>query len=331
MHESQSEPRAQQQSAQQQAQQPQSQQHRTRSRLAADGQTSRRPRAVAGQRAAAKRAGQPAQTGQPVQSGQPVPPDRPAQAVQQQPIATVATAEPVAPRRDDEATASAVDTDAVNADAANEATEIPAAGSAVAVSVSESDVEPDAEPGLGVGSSTRASKSVQSRGVRRAVVTAALAVALIAVVAIGAVLTIQYRDAIRTDHARTAAMAAAKRAAPVIFSYDYRHLDQDFSKAEALLTGSFHDQYAKTTQTVVKPTALQYHGVVKATVAQPADGSAAAVSVVSASPEQVVVLAFIDQSTTSTRVSGTQVDQNRVLLTLTHTPQGWLVSAVDAL
>jgi Mce-associated membrane protein len=147
----------------------------------------------------------------------------------------------------------------------------------------------------------------------------------------GAILGLQYRDAVRTDNARTAAMAAAEKAAPVIFSYDYRHLDQDFAKAEALLTGSFRDQYAKTTQTVVKPTALQYQGVVQAVVAKPANGGAPAVSVVSASPDQVVVLAFIDQSTTSTRVNGTQVDQNRVLLTLTNTPKGWLVSGVDAL
>jgi Mce-associated membrane protein len=315
--ESQSQPRAQQQPVPQQAQQ-----RRMRSWLTADGQTSRRPRVVAGQRAAAKRAGQSALT------------------AQQQSVATVE------PDRDDEVAASAAGTVTADAVTASEVTE-----SVVAESESESelDIEPELESDVDAAADAaepassprirtrsrrqrmRASKSTQSRGVRRAVVTAVLAVALIAVVAIGAVLTVQYRDAIRTDHARTAAMAAAKREAPVIFSYDYRHLDQDFTKAEAFLTGSFRDQYAKTTQTVVKPTALQYHGVVKATVAQPADGSAAAVSVVSASPDQVVVLAFIDQSTTSTRVTGTQVDQNRVLLTLTHTSQGWLVSAVDAL
>lgn len=281
------------------------QQHRTRSRLAADGQTSHRPRAVAGQRAAAKRAGQ---------SGQSVPRSRP-----------VTTAEP---ERDDELAASVVtEIPAVesDADATDDGVTDDAAEPASASKVRKPSRRQRARTRTGAGTDT------QTRSVRRAVVTAVLAVALIAVVAIGAVLTVQYRDVIRTDHARTAAMAAAQREAPVIFSYDYRHLDQDFAKAEALLTGSFRDQYAKTTQTVVKPTALQYHGVVKATVAQPTDGSAAAVSVVSASPDQVVILAFVDQATTSTRVSGTQVDQNRVLLTLTHTSQGWLVSGVDAL
>lgn len=288
------------------------QQHRTRSRLTADGQTSRRPRPVAGQRAAAKRAARPV-----------------AQVTQ---VETALVIQPTVPEP-------------------RQAGDIAEAVEAVGVEVVEPEVvEPesvetdDSSDSSSQGSDresepararkrVRRTRTSRPRGsaTRRAIVTAVLAVALIAALAVGAVFSVQYRDAIRTDHARTAALAAAERAAPVIFSYDYRHLDQDFSKAEQYLTGTFHDQYAKTTQTVVKPTALQYHGVVQATVAKPADGSAAAVSVVSAGPDQVVVLAFIDQSTTSTRVNGTQVDQNRVLLTLTHTSQGWLVSAVDAL
>jgi Mce-associated membrane protein len=273
-------------------QQPQPQpphQNRARNRLSADIQTSRRPRAVAGQRAAAKRAGQS--------------PPRPR------------------PALDDETPASSSTTTAL-------------------VAVPEQ-IEPKPEPEPESSPSTAATAAPESRKskptprprstTRRAIVTAILAVVALAVLVTAAILGLQYRDATRTDDARTAAMAAAEKAAPVIFSYDYRHLDQDFAKAEAFLTGSFRDQYTKTTQTVVKPTALQYQGVVQAVVAKPADGGAPAVSVVSASPDQVVVLAFIDQSTTSTRVNGTQVDQNRVLLTLTNTPHGWLVSAVDAL
>lgn len=168
-------------------------------------------------------------------------------------------------------------------------------------------------------------------GRRSVLIRAALGAATAAALAVCAVLGFQYRDAQRTGQARTAALAEAQKAVPVIFSYDYRHLDQDFAAAEAFLTGPFRDQYAKTTETVVKPTASQYDGVVKATVAKPSDGGAPALAVVSASPDQVVVLAFVDQSTTSNRVSGTQVDQNRVLLTLTRAPGGWLVSAVAAL
>jgi Mce-associated membrane protein len=287
-----------QQQAQPQTPQQQAQQQRARSRIATDGQTSRRPRPVAGQRAAAKRAATPAVD---TVSTDTVSTD------------TALIVEPTLPEPREP-----VET------VESEVVEPAAVAESEAVEEGE-EVERAPKPKLERSPRPRTSTR------RRAIVTAVLAVALIAAIAIGAVFTVQYRNVIRTDHARTAAMAAAERAAPVIFSYDYRHLDQDFSKAQAYLTGGFRDQYSKTTQTVVKPTALQYHGVVQAVVAKPADGSAPAVSVVSATPDQVVVLAFIDQSTTSTRVNGTQVDQNRVLLTLTHTSQGWLVSAVAAL
>jgi Mce-associated membrane protein len=275
-----------------------------RNRLTGDIQTPRRPRAVAGQRAAAKRAREP--------------------------------------ERGDDHGASVAAANSAAATTAVATLDEPSENVEY-----ESGPGTDTGPGTGTGTGAKADaaatgsktsrKTAERRrrlrisGPRRAVVTAVLALGVVAVLAAATILGIQYRDAVRTDHARTAAVAAAEKAAPVIFSYDYRHLDQDFAKAEALLTGSFRDQYAKTTQTVVKPTALQYQGVVQAVVAKPSDGGAPAVSVVSASPDQVVVLAFINQSTTSTRVSGTKVDQNRVLLTLTDTAQGWLVSAVNAL
>lgn len=291
--------------------QPRQQQNRSRNRLTADGQTSRRPRAVAGQRTASKRAAQPVQRSR---AGQVIDPVRDDDIDTPADIAADTTAETTA------------NTDA---DTPAETTTDTTVGTSIDTTVEPTlpDLSEPTEPA----EPAETRKAHTTRPARRAIVTAVLAVALIAAVAIGAVFAVQYRNAIRTDHARTAAIAAAERAAPVIFSYDYRHLDLDFSKAEAYLTGAFRSQYAKTTQTVVKPTATQYHGVVQATVAKPGDGSAAAASVVSATPDQVVVLAFINQSTTSTRVTGTQVDQNRVLLTLTHTSQGWLVSAVDAL
>lgn len=157
-----------------------------------------------------------------------------------------------------------------------------------------------------------------------------LLVTLLAALAAVSVLGLQYHDAERTRKARIAAVAAAEKATPVILSYDYRHLDQDFAAASGFLTGSFRDQYARTTGTVVKPTALQYQGVVQATVAAPSGGTPAA-SVVSASPDHVVVLIYVNQVTTSTRVSGPHLDLNRVRLTLDHTSDGWKVSAVDAL
>ncbi len=127
----------------------------------------------------------------------------------------------------------------------------------------------------------------------------------------------------QTDAARTDALAAARAHAESILSYDYRRIDADIAKAKKATTGSFSDEYAKTTSTVVKPTAIQYKAVVSAQVR--------AASVRSVSPDEVVVLLFVNQTTTSTRITGPKVDQSRVRMTLVKSGDDWLVSKIDAL
>ncbi|MET9515723.1 hypothetical protein [Streptomyces sp. NPDC002994] len=166
---------------------------------------------------------------------------------------------------------------------------------------------------------------------RPGLLSAVLAVLTLVGLVATATLGLRYREAERTAEARVGALAAAREAAPVILSYDYRHLDRDFAAARGHLTAPFLDQYGKTTQAVVAPTAKKYRGVVKATVAKPPGGDTPAASVVSASPDKAVVLIFMNQLTTSTQVSGPRLDLNRVRMTLVRTPQAWKVSAVDAL
>ncbi|MEU2157659.1 hypothetical protein ABZ532_22065 [Streptomyces sp. NPDC019396] len=165
----------------------------------------------------------------------------------------------------------------------------------------------------------------------RRLVMALLAV-LSAAALVGTVLLAQdYSDGRRAEQARQQALTAARTAAPVVLSYDYRHLDRDFAAARGHLTGSFQDEYRRTTKAVVAPTAKKYQGVVKATVASPPGRDASAASVVSASPDKAIVLLFVNQVTRSTQVDGPRVDLNRVRMTLTRTSDGWKVSAVDAL
>lgn len=120
-----------------------------------------------------------------------------------------------------------------------------------------------------------------------------------------------------------AALAAARSAAPVVLSYDSAHLDSDFAKARRLLTGSFAADYTATTTKVVAPAAEQYHAKVTADVA--------AASVVRASRDAVVVLLFVNQTTTSDRLDGPKVDLNRVRMTMVPVHGRWLVARVDAL
>jgi Mce-associated membrane protein len=152
------------------------------------------------------------------------------------------------------------------------------------------------------------------------VVAGALALALAATTAL---LGLRVRQADVTEAARNAALAAAEAHAVDILSYDYRHLDRDFAAAERVTTGKFARDYRDTTAKMVGPPARQYHAVVTAKVT--------AGSVVSATSTEAVVLLFVDQRTTSTRLDGPRVDENRVRLHLTRVDGSWLVSNVDGL
>lgn len=157
-----------------------------------------------------------------------------------------------------------------------------------------------------------------------------LALVTLAAVAATGLLGWEYRQAELTRQARTQATSVAREAAPKILSYDHRHLEEDFDAARAHLTGSFRQEFARTTKKVVTPSAGKYHGVVKASIAEPPGGSPA-VSVVSASPDEVVILLFMNQVTRSTKLDEPRMDLNRVRMTLVDTPDGWKVGAVDAL
>ncbi|MEU0371162.1 hypothetical protein ABZ070_13030 [Streptomyces sp. NPDC006283] len=166
---------------------------------------------------------------------------------------------------------------------------------------------------------------------RRVRLCAFLAVLLVLGLTALGVLGREYAEGRHTDAARAQAVAAAQKAAPVVLSYDHRSLAKDFAAARGHLTGAFEEEYARTTSKVVGPTAKKYRGVVKASVVAPPNGGAPAASVVSVSPDRAVVLLFVNQVTTSTQVTGSRVDLNRVRMTMTRTSGGWKVSAVDAL
>jgi Mce-associated membrane protein len=156
----------------------------------------------------------------------------------------------------------------------------------------------------------------------RALLAGLLVIALAALSAFGLV-AYRVRAGAALETARDQASAAAQHDAVAILSYDYRHLDANFAAARKTLTGSFARDYRATTSSLVRPGAQQYHVVVKAEVA--------ANSVVSATATKVVVLLFVNQTTTSTRLTGPRVDLNRVRLTLVKVDGNWLVNNVVAL
>jgi Mce-associated membrane protein len=182
--------------------------------------------------------------------------------------------------------------------------------------------EPLAQPVDDPVARTAPARAASWQGWPSAAVAGLLVLVVVAAAATGVLAYRVHQDQAAVS-ARGAATAAARTEARQVLSYDYRHLDADFTRATRGLTGAFKTQYTKTTRTVVRPSAEQYKAVVKAQVV--------ATSVVRSTPDRVVLLLFVNQTTTSTRLDGPKVDLNRVRVTMSKAGDRWLISGLDAL
>ena len=131
----------------------------------------------------------------------------------------------------------------------------------------------------------------------------------------------QERRALAT--AQVGASSAASTIVTKLLGYDYRTFDKHTIAVSALLTGRFKSEFVQAATTVVKPLAVQNQAVVLATVSKAA---------VMSTPGQgdVKILLFVDQRTTSAKLASPQIDQNRVMLTMSQVAGRWLVSKVEA-
>ena len=200
-----------------------------------------------------------------------------------------------------------------------------AAGPAPAVSLSKT-AHP-AEDVVSAAAEAPASTAVPrpGRGGRLAWL-AAVVVLTAALAAVAVLLVVRSRAAEQTAayyKPSSAPLTAARTAGKALFSYDYRTIDKDFADAAALTTGTFRKEYAQTTAGVVRPVAVENKAVVDATTA--GEGLA------QAEPGRVVALVFVNQVTTSTKVTGQKLDSSRVRMTLVERDGRWLVSKVEAL
>jgi Mce-associated membrane protein len=128
-----------------------------------------------------------------------------------------------------------------------------------------------------------------------------------------------------TDVAAQRAMYAAETAAQDLSSYDYRTLESDIKTAANQTTGKLKTDYQRLAQQIVA-TARQQQAVV--------NGQTVKSGVVSATPEKVEVLVFLNQSTSKAAAPDAQQrtpNQLRLLMTMEKTAGRWLVSKVDVL
>jgi Mce-associated membrane protein len=161
------------------------------------------------------------------------------------------------------------------------------------------------------------------------VAVAALAAIAVALAAVGGWLFYTWETDRAEAKAGPQALKVAAAAMPFLISYNYKTLDTDFAKAETYISDfghgndktTFKTDYKKTVEKSVRDAATRYKVVVKADVAY-----AGVIDVKSAS--SVVVLVFIDQTTTSTKTTAPRIDRNRVRVDLHKVGGHWRVTAL---
>jgi Mce-associated membrane protein len=123
------------------------------------------------------------------------------------------------------------------------------------------------------------------------------------------------------NDARAGALKAAKTFAVDFGSYDYRHLDSDFSEVAARMTPDFAKSYVETSDKL-KPTFIQYKTQVTARIQ--------GFGVTSVSTSSATVVVFLDQRVQTSQSSTPRIDRNRLELRLVKEKGKWLVKKLLA-
>lgn len=160
---------------------------------------------------------------------------------------------------------------------------------------------------------------MSSRFTERLSVVACLAVVAIAASTLTALAAVRVSHRHELDQARHQAVIAARSSVETILSYDYRNLTKDFADAEALCTPKFRKKYVKTTAAVVEPLAAKYRATTTAVIAPGAAG------VITVSANRALVLVFVNQTVTNSRLAAPRLDRSRINVSLVRSGGRWLV------
>ncbi|GAA1442670.1 hypothetical protein GCM10009641_57750 [Mycobacterium cookii] len=186
--------------------------------------------------------------------------------------------------------------------------------------------EPLVEEGRGARHETRDSEAGLVTGLRppsttgRARGVPTWLLAGLGVVATGLVATTAWmwtaQDDGGDDSAARAAQVAAERAVVPVLSYDHETLEADQQEAQALMTGSYREEYDKLFA-VLEENAPQTETTVTASVVSS--------GIVRASGDRVQVLVFVDRPTTNRLSADPVVYKDQVTLSMQRVDGDWLV------
>jgi Mce-associated membrane protein len=179
-----------------------------------------------------------------------------------------------------------------------------------------------------------AGKPVPPRGL--VIALAALTAVAVALAALLVVTFIGWKhrgDTIDRDQSRLAAaraasvqgqkpaITAAEQFAVDFGTYDYQHLDADFSEVAKKMTTGFAKSYTATSSQL-KPTLTQYKTQVTARIQ--------GVGLTSSSGNRAVVVVFLDQTVKTSQSSTPRIDRNRLEVHLVHVKGQWLIAKLLA-
>ncbi|MFC9789373.1 h domain protein [Rhodococcus sp. NPDC127528] len=127
-----------------------------------------------------------------------------------------------------------------------------------------------------------------------------------------------HRQDVATEQARVDAVQAAGDQAKAMLSYDYNKVDEQLAAAADGLTGSFKDDYTKLVQETIAPGAKEKKLTVQVTVQAGAP--------VSATPDDAVVLLYLNQITTSSDAPEAATTGSRVRMEMHKDGDRWLTA-----
>jgi Mce-associated membrane protein len=190
-----------------------------------------------------------------------------------------------------------------------------------AVAPAPEPVEPEAAPG-------RTGGFLGRLAAIPTLVLALLGVVLVAAIVLAAVLGVRLQQRVDVFEAGPDASAAAERALTAVLSYDYRHMEADRDRAAQFLTPSYRKQYVKNFDDLLTKGPDGTPGPAEKTKAV-VTADVLDTAVVDAESDRVRVLVFVNQSSVKGDAAPT-VFQNRVVATLVHQGDRWLVDNIKS-
>lgn len=162
--------------------------------------------------------------------------------------------------------------------------------------------------------------AAETPAVERGWLIPALVGALVAALAGAGFLGWKFWQQHQLDQAREAAQRAAVSYAQVLTSVDSNNVDENFKQVLDGATGEFKDMYSKSSvelrQLLIENKATAHGAVVESAVQE-------------ASKDRAVVLLFIDQAVTNTKLPDPRIDRSRMKMTLEKIDGSWRASKVE--